>query len=276
MKLKVDGIPSWCVVKCFTYTTMTAARVKIDDTSMNETVWSRHMCVDTNSISWQKTDTRKTRNQLKRLHVSLDTIRYHRIVVIFNPSIGDQQQQRITGRESCAKSVSMTMTFNSDIIANQINVVLLTICAMLSVRFGVCTKFSSIYKKSSRICYFSSSEWNVSPNVSNYFSEFQCTENLRLFPADLLRPSTAKEPPKPYLAIDSEAIKIADAINSRRKPNVPLLEVHPGPGILTKYLEKLDANTPLLLYEDHPDFVSTLKVCHAIAYLISKRSSYKF
>lgn len=66
-----------------------------------------------------------------------------------------------------------------------------------------------------------------------------------------------------YIDSDSEASRIADAIKSKRKQNVPLVEMRAGPGILTKYLTKLNAEQ-LLLYENDPAFVSNLRVCSAI------------
>lgn len=131
---------------------------------------------------------------------------------------------------------------------------------MLTIRCGACTKFSNFHKNASRIVRFSSNVRHVSTLVAKYFEESGCSQNLQLFSATFLRPTYAKEPKKPYIAIDGEAIRIADAIKSKRKSDVPLIEVLPGPGILTKYLEGSQTG-PLLLYENNLNFVPILKVC---------------
>lgn len=131
---------------------------------------------------------------------------------------------------------------------------------MLTIRCGACTKFSNFHKNASRIVRLASNVKHVSSQVVKYFEESGCSQNLQLFPTQLLRLTIGKDSQKPYIAIDSEAIRIADAIKSKRKSDVPLIEVLPGPGILTKYLAGSQTGT-LLLYEDDPEFVSILKVC---------------
>lgn len=125
---------------------------------------------------------------------------------------------------------------------------------MLTIRCGLGTKFSKIHKFSNIL----PSGSRAASSRSKYFEELKCEENLKQFPDNVLR-TTMEKNPNLYVAIDSEAVKIADAIKSKRKENVPLVEVHPGPGILTKYLKNLNAK-PLLLYEDNAYFVDILKV----------------
>lgn len=130
---------------------------------------------------------------------------------------------------------------------------------MLTIWACACNNSRNIYKFSKRISHFSSSTKNRPSTVSNYLKESVGRQNLERLPAKLKRPVVQKENTKLYIASDSEASRIADAIKSKRKQNVPLLEVRPGPGILTNYLTKLNAD-PLLLYENDPEFVSDLRV----------------
>lgn len=122
-------------------------------------------------------------------------------------------------------------------------------------------KFLNIYKNEMRIANFSSTAKKIPLRLVKYFAEMDCAQNLELFPGDSLRRNPTDDPEhRQYVAVDSEAIKIADAIESRRKANVPLLELRPGPGILTKQLAKLKTES-LLLFEGDSDFASLLKVC---------------
>lgn len=131
--------------------------------------------------------------------------------------------------------------------------------AMFTARSN-CIKFANITKSPTRIVDFVSNFSNAPKLVRDYFDEVKCKENLRLFPREILRRSRRKNPEELYAAVDSEAIRIADAIESKRNRNVPLLEVNPGPGVLTKYIHNSEAETRLLL-ENRPDFILQLKVC---------------
>lgn len=131
--------------------------------------------------------------------------------------------------------------------------------AMLTIWAGACNNSLSICKFSKRIFHFSSSTNNRSSTISNYLEKSIGKQNLERLPAKLKHPIVQGSDTKLYIASDAEASRIADAIKSKRKQNVPLLEVLPGPGILTNYLTKLNAE-PLLLYENDPAFVPNLMV----------------
>lgn len=145
---------------------------------------------------------------------------------------------------------------------------------MFTIRSAACIKFITSYKYLPNFFNFSSSPKRVPKRLTNYYSKFQCEQNLRLFPDDLLRITYRSVPKNQYIAVDSEAIKIADAIKSKQIPNVPLLEVYPGPGILTKYLAKLNVQT-LFLYENQSYFLAALKVCYVIVFVSSSSKSFQ-
>lgn len=150
----------------------------------------------------------------------------------------------------------MTLTTDFDIQRNPGSIIYF---AMFTTRAGACNKYLKIYKFSQRIAYFSSSAKNGQTTLSEYLEETGCKPNLKRLPAKLKRSIVKSDDTKLYIGSDTEASRIADAIKCKRKENVPLMEMRPGPGILTNYLIKLKAE-PLLLYENDPNYVSDLRV----------------
>lgn len=67
------------------------------------------------------------------------------------------------------------------------------------------------------------------------------------------------------MATDSVASIIADILKKDLKPNKPIIEINPGPGLLTKHLINETENT-LMLYEPNEAFYSELSVSKRFSY----------
>lgn len=76
---------------------------------------------------------------------------------------------------------------------------------------------------------------NCSQKIYKHFLKIGQTSNLELFPSELKR-VTSKKNPSLYIADQNIADKIASEISRYRNDDVPLFEINSGPCILTRSL----------------------------------------
>lgn len=130
--------------------------------------------------------------------------------------------------------------------------------AMSARRYDLCAK---LLQSSRGTAFVTTSKRFASHKklLSDYFWQNGSHAKLQSLPNFLLRHSPAKRPEHLYVAVDSDAERIANVIKTKRNDNVPLIEMQPGPGILTEYLQSIDERT-LVLCEDDVDFAAKMLV----------------
>lgn len=130
---------------------------------------------------------------------------------------------------------------------------------MLTISTGAFTKLTNNLNSPLKLCGSAYKNVSTINSITKYFGKFECEQNLKLFRSYYLRRSTKKLPQELYCGIDSEANKIAEAIGRHRNRNVPLIEVYPGPGVITKYLVNGNDGR-LLLFDSNNNFLDASQV----------------
>lgn len=101
--------------------------------------------------------------------------------------------------------------------------------------------------------------YKLHDELKNHFVSPEQRALLDLFPEKLKR-KKQKGPEHMYLADPETASTIAHHLLLDYIGNVPIVEVNPGPGLLTKELLQRDIVTDLRLFESHRDFLPALEV----------------
>lgn len=101
-------------------------------------------------------------------------------------------------------------------------------------------------------------EIKISKDLNKYYTDNGKANILPLFPEKLLK-KKIKTPDTFYIADPTAAKTIAKFVTKNHKSDVPLIEVNPGPGFLTKELLKSDVQN-IKLYEHTEHFFADLLV----------------
>lgn len=101
--------------------------------------------------------------------------------------------------------------------------------------------------------------YKLHDELKNYFVSPEQRALLDSFPENLKR-KKQKGPEHLYLADPETASTVAKHILLDYNGNVPIVEVNPGPGLLTKELLKRKIVTDMRLFEVQRDFLPALEV----------------
>lgn len=100
---------------------------------------------------------------------------------------------------------------------------------------------------------------DCSQQIYKHFLKIEQTTNLDLFPCDIKKVTTKKNPSL-YVADQQIADQIATSISRFRKKNVPFFEINPGPCILTTSLLNQLKPRKIGLIERNDEFTNVQQV----------------
>lgn len=101
--------------------------------------------------------------------------------------------------------------------------------------------------------------YKLHEDLKSYFVSPEQKLLLDLFP-DKLKRKKQKGPEHLYLSDPATASTVAKHILTDYNGNIPIVEVNPGPGLLTKVLIKRNIVKDLRLFEVHREFLPALEV----------------